>query len=216
MDPRVAAFFDRYAADFDSIYGTSGGFVNGVVNRLFRGSMKLRFIKTLEACQPIEGLDVLDIGCGPGHYSVALARMGARSVLGVDFAEGMLDIARRRAIDAAVDEVCRFEKADFFVRDFQRTFDYVAVMGFMDYVEDAGTAVRRILDLTGRKALFSFPAAGGPLVWQRQWRYRNRCALYFYRPEQISRLFAGIGGVRVGIEKIDRDFFVTATRHTAA
>ena len=212
MGSRVAAFFDRYAADFDSIYGTSDGLVNGVVNRLFRRSMKLRFIKTLEACQPVEGLDVLDIGCGPGHYSVALARMGARSVLGVDFAEGMLDIARRRATDAGVAEVCHFEQADFFVHDFHRIFDYVVVMGFMDYVEDAAAAVRRILDLTGRTALFSFPAAGGLLGWQRQWRYRNRCALFLYRPESIERLFAGISGVSVTIEKIDRDFFVTASR----
>ena len=212
MDPRVAAFFDRYAADFDSIYGTSGGLVTGVVNRLFRSSMKLRFIKTLEACQPLEGRDVLDIGCGPGHYSVALARMGARSVLGVDFAEGMLDIARRRAADAGVAEVCRFEQADFFVHDFHRTFDYLVVMGFMDYVEDAGTAVRRILDLTGRKAVFSFPVAGGILGWQRQRRYRDRCALFLYRREAIERLFAGISSVSVAIEQIDRDFFVTATR----
>jgi ubiquinone/menaquinone biosynthesis C-methylase UbiE len=216
MDPRVAEFFDRYAADFDSIYGTSGGLVNGVVNRLFRGSMKLRFIKTLEACEPLEGRDVLDIGCGPGHYSVALARMGARSVLGVDFAEGMLDIARRRAADASVADVCRFEQADFFVHDFHRIFDYVVVMGFMDYVEDAGAAVRRVLDLTGRKALFSFPVAEGLLGWQRRRRYRDRCALFLYRPEAIERLFAGIGGVSVAIEKIDRDFFVTATRRSPA
>ena len=61
MDPRVAKFFDRYAADFDSIYGNSGGLANDIANKLFRRSMKLRFVKTLEGCQPVGGKDVLDI-----------------------------------------------------------------------------------------------------------------------------------------------------------
>jgi 2-polyprenyl-3-methyl-5-hydroxy-6-metoxy-1,4-benzoquinol methylase len=212
MDPRVADFFDRYAADFDSIYGNSGGLANDIANKLFRRSMKLRFVKTLEGCQPVGGKHVLDIGCGPGHYSVALAQMGAGSVLGVDFAGGMLAIARARAQEAGVGEICRFESADFFVHAFPNRFDYVIVMGFMDYVEDAEAAIRRVLDITRGKAFFSFPVAGGLLGWQRNLRYRDRCTLYLYTRNQIELLFENVGNAKVMIEKIDRDFFVTATR----
>lgn len=208
----MAEFFDRYAADFDSIYGNSGGLANDIANKLFRRSMKLRFVKTLEGCQPVRGKDVLDIGCGPGHYSVALARMGARSVLGVDFAGGMLGIARARAEEAGVGEICRFESADFFTHTFPNRFDYVIVMGFMDYVEDAEAAIRRVLDLTRGKAFFSFPVAGGLLGWQRKLRYRERCALYLYTRNQIEQLFESVGEAEVVIDKIDRDFFVTATK----
>jgi 2-polyprenyl-6-hydroxyphenyl methylase/3-demethylubiquinone-9 3-methyltransferase len=48
-----------------------------------------------EAC-PLAGLEVLDIGCGGGLLSEALARLGA-SVHGVDVVERNVDIAREHA-----------------------------------------------------------------------------------------------------------------------
>lgn len=212
MSSKVEQFFDGYAVDFDAIYGTKRGIFSGVANRLFRRSMKLRFVKALEGCRPVEGKSVLDIGCGPGHYSVALARMGARSVLGVDFAEAMLEIARERAQREDVMQVCRFEKDDFLTCTFQRAFDYVIVMGFMDYMAKPDVIVRRVMELARSKAFFSFPASGGLLAWQRRLRYRRRCPLFFYNREQIASLFADIESVDITIERIDRDFFVTAAR----
>ena len=37
--------------------------------------------------------DVVDVACGTGDLSIAFAKAGARSVLGVDFTQAMLDIA---------------------------------------------------------------------------------------------------------------------------
>jgi len=99
---RTASFFDAYAKDFNAIYGNENTLVNGVVNRLFRKSMMLRYEKSLAGCQPIKGKTVIDIGCGPGHYAVALAAQGALRVLGVDFAPGMIEIAGKRAARAGV------------------------------------------------------------------------------------------------------------------
>lgn len=210
-DSRTAQFFHQYAGDFNAIYGNEGGVLTRVANRLFRSSMRTRFLKSLEGCSPIEGRSVLDIGCGPGHYSVALARMGAGRVLGVDVAEGMLDIARARAKSEGVSDVCEFSQADFFTEDLGEQFDYVIVMGFMDYVEDAGAAVRRILSLTRGKAFFSFPVAGGILGWQRELRYKSRCELFMYTEERVREAFAGTDA-DVNIERISRDYFVTAAR----
>jgi ubiquinone/menaquinone biosynthesis C-methylase UbiE len=212
MNQGTEKFFHRYAGDFDAIYGAEKGLVNGMVSWLFRKSMKARFIKTMEACQPTTDAEVLDIGCGPGHYSVALAGMGAKSVLGLDFADGMLGIARERARREGVEAVCRFEKADFFASDFRQTFDYVVVMGFMDYVEDARAAVKRVMELTRKKAVFSFPAAGGLLAWQRKLRYRFRCPLYLYERDHVTRLFGGMPEVDVEVARIHRDYFVTARK----
>lgn len=53
---------------------------------------------------------VLDVGCGPGHTSLALAS-GAREVVGVDLTAAMLDQARRLARERGV-ENARFERAD--------------------------------------------------------------------------------------------------------
>jgi 2-polyprenyl-3-methyl-5-hydroxy-6-metoxy-1,4-benzoquinol methylase len=187
------------------------GVINGVVNSLFRQSMRTRFLKALEGCSPVAGKTVLDIGCGPGHYSVALARMGASRVLGVDVAEGTLDIARARAEKEGVSHLCEFSKKDFFTEEFAESFDYVIVTGFMDYVEDAPAAVRKMVSLTRGKAFFSFPIAGGLLAWQRQLRYRSRCPLYLYTHQQVRDAFRGVD-FELRIEKISRDFFVTAAR----
>jgi SAM-dependent methyltransferase len=208
-DVRTQDFFHRYASDFDAIYGSGTGPLQAVINRLFRRSMKLRFLKTLDGCQPIEGMTVLDVGCGPGHYSISLAARGARRVVGLDFAGGMLDLARRHAAEAGLAERCEFVTGDFLTFSHAEKFDYVIVMGFMDYREDARGVVAKVLSLTRHKAFFSFPAAGGLLAWQRKLRYRNRCPLYLYSREQLESLCASFPEARAAIEPIARDFFVT-------
>ena len=135
MNDRTSEFFDRYAVDFDSIYGNDNKALERIANRLFRHAMLVRYQKSIAGCQPIAGRSVIDIGCGPGHYSITLARQGAKKVLGLDFAPGMLKIARERAEFAGVAERCSFELGDFLSYPLPEPFDYAIVMGFMDYVE---------------------------------------------------------------------------------
>ncbi len=210
QNPNVARFFDGYAHDFDAIYGNQNGWLDAAVNRLFRQSMEVRYRKTLEGAAPVAGRSVLDIGCGPGHYSVALAKSGAAEVLGVDFAEGMLKVARARAAREGCEGVCRFEQRDFFTYDFGRKFDYTILMGFMDYVSRPGEVVRKALSLTSRRAFFSFPMSGGFLAWQRKLRYKSRCDLFLYSRDEVERLFEGAGQTRLKLDPIGRDLFVTA------
>jgi SAM-dependent methyltransferase len=208
MSGQTSQFFDGYAADFDAIYGSDNGPVERIANRLFRRAMLVRYEKTLAGCQPAAGRTVIDIGCGPGHYSIALARAGAAKVLGLDFAAGMLKIARQRAEAQGVTQRCSFELGDFLTYPIPERFDYAIVMGFMDYVSDPRPVIDRVLAIVRRRAFFSFPKAGGPLAWQRQLRYRNRCDLFLYRHEQIHSLLSRIGAA-FSIESIGRDFFVT-------
>lgn len=206
---RTASFFDAYAKDFNAIYGNENTLVNGVVNKLFRKSMMLRYEKSIEGCQPVQGKSVIDIGSGPGHYAVALAAQGASRVLGVDFAPGMIDIARKRAEAAGVSDRCTFTLGDFLEASGDEKFDYAIVMGFMDYIEDAGALMRKVLNVCRGKAFFSFPADGGPLAWQRRLRYKSRCELYMYTEPQIKSLISALGVKASRIEPISRDFFVT-------
>ena len=207
MSSQTSQFFDGYAADFDAIYGSDNGPVERIANRLFRRAMLVRYEKTLAGCQPAAGCTVIDIGCGPGHYSIALARAGAEKVLGLDFAAGMLKIARERAEAQGVAQRCSFELGDFLTYPIPERFDYAIVMGFMDYVSDPRPVIDRVLAIVRRRAFFSFPKAGGPLAWQRQLRYRNRCDLFLYRHEQIHSLLSQTGAA-FSIESIGRDFFV--------
>ncbi len=205
-------FFHSYAGDFNAIYSSRNGVFTNLINRTLRKSMRLRYIRTLEGCTPIAGRTVLDVGCGPGHYGIALARRGASHVAGIDFAEGMIDLARQQAKLAGVGDCCEFLAGDFDQYRPPEPFDYVVVMGFMDYVKEPEALIRRVVSLTRRKAFFSFPTAGGILAWQRQVRYRRRCPLYLYHRTDIERLFERVSSVRVEIEPIARDFFVTASK----
>jgi 2-polyprenyl-3-methyl-5-hydroxy-6-metoxy-1,4-benzoquinol methylase len=212
----VSEFFDSYSHDFNAIYGNENTFLNRIINQFFRKSMHLRYVKSLEGCDPIEGKTVLDVGCGPGHYGVALAAKGARRVLGIDFAEGMIELARKNAERAGVEDKCEFKVADFSTYPFQEAFDYSIVMGFMDYVAQPVPIIRRVLGLTRSKAFFSFPADGGLLAWQRKLRYKRRCDLFMYTRPQIESLFAAAGARDVKLERISRDFFATASGAAAA
>jgi 2-polyprenyl-3-methyl-5-hydroxy-6-metoxy-1,4-benzoquinol methylase len=210
METRTANFFDQYASDFSAIYGNDNTPVNAVVNRLFRKSMVLRYERTLAGCDPIAGKTVIDIGCGPGHYGVALAQRGAARVLGVDFAQGMIDIAKKRAERAGVADRCTFTLGDFLEVTGDEQFDYAIVMGFMDYIEDPLALMKKVLKVCRGKAFFSFPADGGLLAWQRRMRYKSRCALYLYSEPQIRSLVSSLG-VKASVEPISRDYFVTLT-----
>jgi SAM-dependent methyltransferase len=48
------------------------------------------------------GMDVLDVACGTGNATLPAARTGARTT-GLDFAPGLLEIARERAADAMLE-----------------------------------------------------------------------------------------------------------------
>jgi 2-polyprenyl-3-methyl-5-hydroxy-6-metoxy-1,4-benzoquinol methylase len=208
METRTAKFFDGYASDFSDIYGNDHTPLNAIVNRVFRKSMVLR---TLAGSNPIAGKTVIDIGCGPGHYSVALAARGAARVLGVDFASGMVDIARQRAQRAGVADRCAFTLGDFLEVTGDEQFDYAIVMGFMDYIEDPLALMKKVLKVCRGKAFFSFPTDGGILAWQRRMRYKSRCALYLYTEPQIRNLVAKLDVKSSAIEPISRDYFVTLT-----
>jgi SAM-dependent methyltransferase len=78
---------------------------------------------------------VLDIGCGCGDTSLALAGLSA-DVTGIDISEPMLDIARRRA--ATTDQQINFLHADAlthsFDMDYSLLFSRFGVMFFADPV----------------------------------------------------------------------------------
>jgi len=207
--PSTSEFFHSYAKDFNAIYGNKNTPLNNLINKYLRKSMKLRYDSTIEGCMPIAGKSVIDIGCGPGHYGVELARRGAGRVLGVDFAKGMLEIAQANAERLGVKDKCTFKEGDFLTFPVTEKYDYAIVMGFMDYIKDPRKLIEKVLSVTTGKAFFSFPIDGGLLAWQRKKRYKSRCELYMYTLPQLQELFGGLTGKKVDIVKAGRDYFVT-------
>lgn len=204
-------FFNDYASEFSSIYGQQNGWWRNLLSTIFRKSMRDRFLKTIDLCDPQRERTILDIGSGPGHYALALAQKGFGSVYGIDFAPAMIEIANQMVSQSGQAENCQFVCGNFLDYEFDRVFDYTILMGFMDYVADPVVVIKKAISLTKHQSFFSFPVSSGFLAWFRRIRYKKRCDLYMYNAEEIKQLFEKAGHRNIRIEKMGRDYFVIAT-----
>src|ERR1035437_7812003 len=201
-------FWDSYASDFDAIYGTKNSWFNYTINKLLRGSMKIRFEKTIRMI-PEEKVSIIDIGCGPGHYCFSLAQNSEREILGIDFSEIMIKLAAKHSEELGLENKLKFEVANILEFEPNRKFDYSIMMGFIEYFEHPELIIKRALAITNRTIIISFPVVGGFLAFQRKLRYKRRCFLQLYSQEDIRRLMELLNISSYAIEKIGRDFFVT-------
>jgi 2-polyprenyl-6-hydroxyphenyl methylase/3-demethylubiquinone-9 3-methyltransferase len=86
--------------------------------------------------RPLEGLRVLDIGCGGGLICEPLARLGAR-VTGLDPAPESIEAARRHAAGQGLDIAYRPGRVEDLAAEGQ-TFDCVVCLEVVEHVPDAG------------------------------------------------------------------------------
>jgi len=124
----------------------------------------------LAFAQAKPGIAVLDVGCGTGFTSLALARAGAK-VTGVDISKPMLGLARERAAKAGLD--ISFVEADASIYSFAPEFDLIfsrfGVM-FFDAPVAAFANMRTALKPGGRMAFICWrtspenPWASAPLL----------------------------------------------------
>jgi ubiquinone/menaquinone biosynthesis C-methylase UbiE len=110
-----------------------------------------------------EGKSFLDAGCGGGRNSIAMARLGAKEVLGIDLGkEGLVD-ARRRAAELGHTNV-RFEHASILdIPAPDNSFDMVWCAGVMMITNDAERALdelTRVLKPGGRLYLLVYATEG--------------------------------------------------------
>lgn len=73
----------------------------------FAGRSKLDVLFGKHLLEDVRDRDIIDFGCGEGSESVELAQRGAR-VVGIDYRESVLEVARSRARQAGVESRCRF------------------------------------------------------------------------------------------------------------
>lgn len=94
----------------------------------------------------LAGRDVLDLGCGGGLLSEALARAGAR-VVGIDLTPELLAIARLHADQSglAVDYV--ESSAEALAAQRPASFDVVACMEMLEHVPDPASVVASVARL---------------------------------------------------------------------
>lgn len=155
IEQRTGTLFGRLWGDYD--------------DELFVSSMELfaqRWAANDEAPDYFHGKRCLDAGCGGGRYALAMARLGASSVVGIDVgAEGLTDATRRR--DALKIENATFRPGSVLDIPFDdATFDFVVCSGVLHHTPDAERGLRELARVTkpGGEVFVLLYGAGG-LYW---------------------------------------------------
>src|ERR1700733_14761888 len=151
-EPQVRAMFDRIAGVYDRL------------NSVMTAGLHHRWRdRAVELAQVGPSSHVLDVATGTGDMAFALARAigpgGSGDVVGADFSEQMLEIARRKATDGAAGPVAapvRFEQANALLLPHSNDEFDAATVGF---------GVRNFSDLDqGLRELARVVRPGGHVV----------------------------------------------------
>src|SRR5262249_27867515 len=104
----------------------------------------------------LRGARVLDVGCGGGLLSEALARAGAE-VTAIDLSPGVLDVARLHLYESQLTVDYREISVEALAAERPAHYDAICCMEMLEHVPDPGSVVAACATLLkpGGKAFFS-------------------------------------------------------------
>ena len=136
VDDREIAHFSAIA---DEWWAPKGKFaplhaLNPIRIRFIKEQAAARFGRDPKSARALEGLRVLDIGCGGGLLSEPMARLGA-DIVGADASETNISVAALHAREAGLAIDYRATTAEA-LADAGETFDIVLAMEIVEHVAD--------------------------------------------------------------------------------
>ncbi|HEX8473276.1 MAG TPA: bifunctional demethylmenaquinone methyltransferase/2-methoxy-6-polyprenyl-1,4-benzoquinol methylase UbiE [Pyrinomonadaceae bacterium] len=189
---RVRAMFAVIAGRYDVL----NHLLSGNTDKRWRRLVAKRLQSSLR-----DDARVLDVACGTGDLSLALANAGQARIVGVDFCRPMLEIAARKAVGHTPELI--FVEGDALRLPFaDETFDVVTIafgLRNLTSVEDGLRELRRVLKRGGRLAVLEFSSPVVPAFRALFQFYFNRVlpfiggivsgsrGAYEYLPDSVSR-----------------------------
>ncbi len=138
----VNAYFQAQSSYWKDIYTSSG--VQAEIYRM-RQAVVLAWIDDLTLAP---GSRVLEIGCGAGFLSVALAQRGLR-VHAIDSAETMVELARQHTAESGTSEMLSVDVGDVCALAFEDgSFDLVIALGVLPWLARPELAIREMVRVT--------------------------------------------------------------------
>ncbi|MBN1919295.1 MAG: class I SAM-dependent methyltransferase [Verrucomicrobia bacterium] len=147
---------------------------------------------------PIErGSRLLDVGCGTGHWSRFLARLGFL-VVGIDISPALIETARSSTCNR-----CRFLVANAHELPFaDKAFDVAAAMAVLEFVSEPELAVAEMVRCTRTpgRLVIGVLNKESPLNRDRiAERKEPYCSGRMFTVSQLGRLLSRFGNVRMGV-----------------
>lgn len=105
---------------------------------------------------PLKGRMVLDIGCGGGLMTEAMASRGGK-VTGIDLSEGALKVARLHLKESGRQVDYRNISAEALAAELPGHFDVITCLEMLEHVPDPGSVIRAVATLLkpGGQVVFS-------------------------------------------------------------
>jgi 2-polyprenyl-6-hydroxyphenyl methylase / 3-demethylubiquinone-9 3-methyltransferase len=162
----------------------------------------------------LDGLEVLDVGCGGGLVSEPLARMGAR-VTGIDASEKNIATAATHAAEGGLSIAYRAMTVEALAAE-GRQFDAVVALEIVEHVADTGLFMRACsevtrpggalffatLNRTAKSFLFAIVGAEYVLRWLPRGTHRwDR----FVRPSELADGLSAQGATVVDVTGVTYD-----------
>jgi 2-polyprenyl-6-hydroxyphenyl methylase / 3-demethylubiquinone-9 3-methyltransferase len=201
VDPREVEFYTQLAATW---WDRDGPFwplhkLNALRIVYIRDHLCRHFGRDAGSSRPLQGLTVLDVGCGGGILSESMARLGA-DVTGIDVVEKNIEVARLHAREGKLPIDYRLLPASE-LADAGARFDVVLNMEVVEHVADLEAFMRDCNRLTANGGatfvatinrtpiawLFAIVGAEYILRWLPRGTHRWRL---FRKPAEIERLLA--------------------------
>jgi 2-polyprenyl-6-hydroxyphenyl methylase/3-demethylubiquinone-9 3-methyltransferase len=96
--------------------------------------------------QPLSGRRVLDVGCGGGLLTEAMAAEGGQ-VTGIDLSEQLIDIARLHLLESGLQADYRVISAEAMAAEQPAGFDAVTCMEMLEHVPDPQAILQACFDV---------------------------------------------------------------------
>lgn len=167
--------------------------------------LRLRYV---ELAAGLRDARVLDVGCGGGILSEAMARSGAR-VLGIDLSQEVLDVAELHALEAKLAVEYKAIAAEELAAANPGSFDLVTCMEMLEHVPDPAATLAAlatvvkpggnvIVSTLNRKPMAFAVAIVGAEYIARMLPRGTHEYLKFIRPSELARW-----GRAAGLDLID-------------
>lgn len=153
--------------------------------------------------------EVLDLGCGTGRYSIAIAKKN--NVTAVDFNKQMLEIAEKKARKAGVK--VNFERKDIIQFESNKKFDVIISMLVQDHIKDLDK-VAQVINNASKPGTEVFISNVSPDFEKVEEKVKKTIFMNFYTDEYYHPLKEYIKVFRkYGFKLVDKKSIIFKKEH---